>query len=165
MTEYIVVGVDGSESALAATRWAAREAALRDADLRLVHVRQLPLLLPPTDMYTWELTDQGNTWLGAARDAALAVAPEVDVHTHMRTGQPGEELVAETGDAALVVVGSRGLGGFASLLLGSVANVLTAHGRCPVVVLRGRTPDHGPVVVGADGTPSSAKAVEYALAA
>lgn len=168
MTEYVVVGVDGSESALRATRWAAREAARRDVDLRLVHVRQLPLLLPPSDLYAWELTDQGNKWLGAARDAALTVAPAVDVHTQLRTGQPGEELVAESEDAALVAVGSRGLGGFRSLLLGSVANVLAAHGHCPVVVLRGRSgdtdaPGRGPVVVGADGTPSSANAVEFAL--
>jgi len=165
MSDYIVVGVDGSESALAATRWAAREAALRDADLRLVHVRQLPLLLPPSDLYTWELTDQGNKWLGAARDAALTVAPGMDVHTQLRTGGPGEELVAETEDAGLVVVGSRGLGGFRSLLLGSVANVLTAHAHCPVVVCRGGPAVDGPVVVGADGTPSSAAAVEFALAA
>lgn len=109
---HIVVGVDGSCSAVQATRWAAREAARRDVDLRLVHVRQLPLLLPPTDLYTWELTDQGNKWLGAARDAAVSVAPAVDLHTQLCTGQPGEELVAESEDAELVVVGSRGLGGF-----------------------------------------------------
>lgn len=169
MTEYVMAGVDGSDSALAATRWAAREAARRGVDLRLVHVRQLPLLLPPSDLYARELTDLGNKWLGAARDAALAVAPDIDVHTGLRSGVPGAELVAETEDAALVVVGSRGLGGFRSLLLGSVANVLAAHAHCPVVVLRGRTegaapPETGPVVVGADGTPTSARAVEFALA-
>lgn len=159
----VVVGVDGSESALLATRWAAEEAAHRDVDLRLVHVRELPLLLPPSDLYAWELTDQGNKWLLAARDAALSAAPSVDVHTRLRTGQPGEELVAESEEAALVVVGSRGLGGFRSLLLGSVANVLTAHAHCPVVVFRGDPPDHGPVVVGLDG--ASSAAVEFALAA
>lgn len=163
MTDYIVVGVDGSESALRATRWAAREAAVRDVDLRLVHVRELPLLLPPSDLYAWELTDQGNKWLVAARDAALAAAPSLDVHTGLRTGQPAEELVVESEDAALVVVGSRGLGGFRSLLLGSVANVLTAHAHCPVVVLRGDPPDHGPIVVGVDRLPSAA--VDFALAA
>lgn len=170
MTEQIVVGVDGSESALQATRWAAHEAALRDADVRLVHVRQLPLLLPAEDLYAQELTEQGRKWLSAARDAALHTAPDIDVHTELRTGQPGEELVAETEDAGLVVVGSRGLGGFRSLLLGSVANALTAHGHCPVVVMRGRTagaapPDSGPVVVGADGSPGSDNALEFALAA
>lgn len=159
----VVVGVDGSESALLATRWAAEEAVHREADLRLVHVRELPLLLPPSDLYAWELTDQGNKWLGAARDAALSVAPSLDVHTGLRTGQAGEELVAESEDAALVVVGSRGLGGFRSLLLGSVANVLAAHAHCPVVVFRGDPPDRGPVVVGFDG--DSSAAVEFALAA
>jgi nucleotide-binding universal stress UspA family protein len=164
----IVVGIDGSESALRATRWAAREAAQRDADVRLVHVRQIPLLLPLEDMYAKELAEQGRKWLFAAHDVALGVAPDIDVHTELRTGQPGEELVEESEDAQLVVVGSRGLGGFRSLLLGSVANTLAAHSHCPVVVLRGRTvdaPAHGPVVVGADGTPSSTAAVEFALAA
>jgi nucleotide-binding universal stress UspA family protein len=170
MTEQIVVGVDGSESALQATRLAAHEAAMREADVRLVHVRQLPLLLPVEDLYAQELTEQGRKWVSAARDVALDVAPGIDVHTELRTGQPGEELVAETEDAGLVVVGSRGLGGFRSLLLGSVANTLAAHGHCAVVVLRGRTvgaspPEQGPIVVGADGTPSSAKALEFALAA
>jgi nucleotide-binding universal stress UspA family protein len=170
MTRNILVGVDGSESALQATRWAAREAVRRDTDVRLVHVRQFPLLLPPEDMFAKELTDQGRKWLSAARDIALGIAPDIDVHTELRTGQPGEELVAETEDAQLVVVGSRGLGGFRSLLLGSVANALAAHGHCPVVVLRGRTvgapaPDHGPVVVGTGGTPSSEAAVEFAFAA
>jgi len=166
MTEQIVVGVDGSESALQASRWAAHEAALRDADVRLVHVRQLPLLLPAEDLYALELTEQGRKWLSAARDAALDAAPDIDVHTDLRTGQPGEELVAETEDAGLVVVGSRGLGGFRSLLLGSVANALTAHGHCPVVVMRGRAvPEAGPVVVGVDGSPGSDNALEFALAA
>lgn len=166
----IVVGIDGSESALQATRWAANEAARRDTGVRLVHVRQVPLLLPLEDMYAKELAEQGRKWLFAAHDIALGTAPDIDVHTELRTGQPGEELVEETEDAQLVVVGSRGLGGFRSLLLGSVANVLAAHAHCPVVVMRGRTvgapaPEHGPVVVGADGTPSSAAAIEFAVAA
>ncbi len=170
MTAQIVVGVDGSESALQATRWAAREATQRGADVRLVHVRQLPLLLPPEDLYAQELTEQGRTWLSAARDVARQVSADIDIHIQVRTGQPGEELVAETEDAGLVVVGSRGLGGFRSLLLGSVANALTAHARCPVVVIRGRTvgaapPDSGPVVVGADGSPGSDNALAFALAA
>ncbi|MFC4855892.1 universal stress protein [Actinophytocola glycyrrhizae] len=99
---------------------------------------QLPLLLPPADLYAQELAEQGRKWLSAARDVALQAAPNLDVDTELRTGQPGEQLVAETEDAGLIVVGSRGLGGFRSLLLGSVANALTAHGPCPVVVMRGR---------------------------
>jgi nucleotide-binding universal stress UspA family protein len=165
----IVVGVDGSESALRATRWAAREAARRSLAVRLVHVRQLPLLLPLEDMYAQELTEQGRKWLSAARDHARDTAPGIDVRTELRTGQPSEELVTESEHARLVVVGSRGLGGFRSLLLGSVANALAAHAHCPVIVLRGRTvgappPEQGPIVVGADGTPAGADAVEFALA-
>ena len=168
MAEQIVVGVDGSASALHATRWAATEAALRGARLRLVYVRELQVLLPPTDLYAAKLTDQGMACLAAAQTEARAIAPSVDVHTELRTGRATEELVDEAANAGMVVVGSRGLGGFRSLLLGSVANALTALGSCPIVVMRGRTaevapPDSGPVVVGADGTPASTSAVEFAL--
>lgn len=167
---HIVVGVDGSESALHATRWAAREAVRRDAVLRLVHVRQLPLLLPAEDLYAKELADQGRDWLAAARAAAQAVAPGIDVVTDVRTGQAAEELAEETEYADLVVVGSRGLGGFRSLLLGSVANALAVHGHCPVVVLRARAvgappPSEGPVVVGVDGGGTATTALEFAVAA
>jgi nucleotide-binding universal stress UspA family protein len=170
MSMHIVVGVDGSESALHATRWAAREAVRRGVALRLVHVRQLPLLLPAEDLYAKELADQGRDWLAAARAAALAVAPGIDVGTDLRTGQAAAELAEETEHADLVVVGSRGLGGFRSLLLGSVANALAVHGHCPVVVLRARAvgappPSEGPVVVGVDGGGTATKALEFALAA
>jgi nucleotide-binding universal stress UspA family protein len=168
MTRQIVVGVDGSDSALHATRWAATEAALRGARLRLVHVRELPLLLPPSDLYADELATHGRKFLAVALAEAHNAAPRVEMGTELRTGRATEELVDEAARAGLVVVGSRGLGGFRSLLLGSVANALTAHGRCPVVVIRGRKADgpppaDGPVVVGADGTPASTNALEFAL--
>lgn len=168
MAGQIVVGVDGSASALQATRWAAAEATLRAARLRLVHVRELPLLVPPTDLYADELAGQGRRWLTAALAEAHTVAPDVDVRTELRTGRATEDLVDEAANAGLIVVGSRGLGGFRSLLLGSVANALTAHGRCPVVVMRSRPAgaspsENGPVVVGADGSPASTNALEFAL--
>ena len=170
MNEKIVVGVDGSASALHATRWAAGEAVRRDAALRLVHVLQLPLLLPAEDLYAKELADRGRDWLAGARAAALAVAPGIDVVADLRTGQAGEELAEESEHADLVVVGSRGLGGFRSLLLGSVANALAVHGHCPVVVLRAREagappPSEGSVVVGVDGGGTATAAVEFAFAA
>ena len=167
MRAQIVVGVDGSASALHATRWAAREAARRDAVLRLVHVLTRRLLLPDEDMYERERAERGRAWLAAAHAAAQDVAPNVAVVTDLRSGQPAEDLVDETDHADLVVVGSRGLGGFRSLLLGSVANALTAHGHCPVVVLRAGTvgappPSEGPVVVGVDGGGATTAAVEFA---
>ncbi|MFI7680103.1 universal stress protein [Actinophytocola sp. NPDC049390] len=170
MGEQIVVGIDGSASAVHATRWAAREAARRNAVLRLVHIRHWPLLLPAEDMYAEELTAKGREWLATARAAAQAVAPDVYVVTDLGSGHPARELVEETEHAALVVVGSRGLGGFRSLLLGSVANVLATHAHCPVVVLRARTPEapppsDGPVVVGVDGGGTGTEAVEFAAAA
>ncbi|GAB1516934.1 universal stress protein [Actinophytocola sp. KF-1] len=170
MGEQIVVGVDGSASAVHAAGWAAREAVRRGAVLRLVHIRQVPLLLPAEDMYAEELNSKGREWLAAARTAALAAAPEVRVVTELGSGQPARELVEETEHAALVVVGSRGLGGFRSLLLGSVANALAAHAHCPVVVLRARMvggppPFEGPVVTGVDGGGTGTEALGFAAAA
>lgn len=168
MRAQIVVGVDGSASALHATRWAAREAARRDAVLRLVHVLAKRLLLPDEDTYEKEPADRGRAWLAAAHAAAQEVVPDIAVVTDLRSGQPAEELVEETEHAGLVVVGSRGLGGFRSLLLGSVANALTAHGHCPVVVLRASAvgappPSAGPVVVGVDGGGAAAAALAFAV--
>ncbi len=169
MTEQIVVGVDGSASAVHAARWASLEAVRRSAVLRLVHIRQMPLLLPAQDMYAEELSAKGREWLAAARASAQEAAPDVRVVTELGSGQPARELVEETEHAALVVVGSRGLGGFRSLLLGSVANALAAHAHCPVVVLRASTvgappPSDGPVVVGVDGG-GATEALEFAVAA
>lgn len=162
MAGQIVVGVDGSESALRAVRWAATEAAYREAGVRLVHVRDLPLLLPAEDLYAETLAEKGREHLAAARAVVHAVAPGVAVASDLLTGQPSAVLVEEAERAGLVVVGSRGLGGFRSLLLGSVANALTAHVRCPVVVLRGESRD-GPVVVGADGSAGSDNALAFAF--
>lgn len=170
MAEQIVVGVDGSASAVHAARWAALEALRRSAVLRLVHIRQMPLLLPAEDMYAEELSAKGREWLASARASAQEEAPGVRVVTELGSGQPARELVEETEHAALVVVGSRGLGGFRSLLLGSVANVLAAHAHCPVVVLRASTrggppPSDGPVVVGVDVGGTATEALDFAVAA
>ena len=166
----VVAGVDGSESALHAVRWAAREAALRQAPLRLVHVYQVTLVrhrrqaAPPPE-YEAAILDQGRHWLMVAAEAATLVAPDVPVATDLRDGHAAETLVGESRTARLVVVGSRGLGGFAALLAGSVAIALSAHGHSPVVVVRASGVDDGPVVVGVDGSPLSDAALTFAFEA
>lgn len=168
----IVVGVDGSESAARAVRWAAAEAALRDVPLRLVSVFTA---VPPgrfgdpslSGPYRRHLVEAGHAALDAAAGVAGEVAPGVEVQPDLREGYPAPALLAASGDAVLTVVGSRGLGGFTGLLAGSVAVALAAHGGSPVVVVRGdevaETSDEGPVLVGVDGSPASEAAIGLAF--
>jgi nucleotide-binding universal stress UspA family protein len=135
-TGRIVVGVDGSPSSRAALRWAARQAALTGARLHAVIAWMVPVTYGPMPMPDW-----GADW----EDSARATLEEV-VRTELgdRAGEATVE-VSEGGaalvlldaakDADLVVVGSRGHGGFAGLLLGSVAQHVTTHARCPVLVV------------------------------
>lgn len=171
----VVVGVDGSESAVHAARWAAREAARRKTSLRMVHVCHLvPVrhprqLAPPVD-YRLAVLDQGRHWLTEAEEAVRHAIPDLAITADLRDGITADLLIEESRTAQLVVLGSRGLGGFSSLLVGSVAIALSAHGRCPVVVVRsdaaGRhAHEEGPVVVGVDGTEISDEAVAFAFEA
>lgn len=161
----IIVGVDGSVSARQAVLWAAREAARHKAPLRLVHAavaigEYAPVALPQT-MYD-ALAGEGRESLRQAAE----LAPGVEVTTDLRTGSPAQVLVAESRVARVVVLGSRGLGGFTGMLVGSVAVALAAHGHCPVVVVRGEHPTEmggRPVVVGIDGSPSSEAAIGFAF--
>ena len=169
----VVVGVDGSESALHAVRWAAREAARRHAPLRLVHVCHLvpvrhPRQVSPPPEYHAAILDQGRHWLTEASETARRIAPDLLLATDLRDGIAADLLVTESRTAQLVVIGSRGLGGFASLLVGSVGIALSAHAHCPVVVIHssrvdGVPPDDGPVVVGVDGSELSDAALTFAF--
>jgi nucleotide-binding universal stress UspA family protein len=105
--------------------------------------------------------------LAAAAAQVAEVAPDVAVSQEVITGMPAALLVTLSTDAQLAVVGHRGLGGFAGLLLGSVGAALAAHAACPVVVVRGATDKrpHGPVVVGVDGSPHSETALAFAVEA
>ncbi|HEX6351398.1 universal stress protein [Actinophytocola sp.] len=164
----VLVGVDGSASALQATSWAAREARRRAAPLRLVHVYHLtpvrhPRKVTPPPDYHAAVLDQGRHWLTEARETAHRSVPDLPVETDLHAGVPADVLITESRTARLVVLGSRGLGGFAALLVGSVAVALSAHGHCPVVVVRSAAPDGGPVVVGDDGSELSDAALTFAF--
>ena len=172
----VVAGVDGSESALAAVRWAAAEAARRRLPLRLVAAHTWPagglvgdpgLGVNPRTV----LRDMVLGHLAAAADAAAsAAASGLAVEQVEVEGDPAAVLVGESERAELVVLGDRGLGGFTGLLLGSVAVALSARGACPVVVVRGVetdpvVPRPDPVVVGVDGSPGSTAALAFAVEA
>ena len=171
----VVVGVDGSWSALQAVRWAAREAERRNALLRLVHVCHLmpvrhPKQIAPPPEYRAALVEEGRHWLTEALEAARHAVPGIVVVTVLHDGVAADVLVTESRTAQLMVLGSRGLGGFGSLLVGSVAVALAAHGCCPVVVMRSPAADDaltaaGPVVVGVDGSELSDAALGFAFEA
>jgi nucleotide-binding universal stress UspA family protein len=97
---------------------------------------------------------------------ARSVAPDVRVEGNPMIGHAAARLLAESGQAELIVVGSRGHGGFGGLLLGSVSQRVAMHARCPVVVVRGRGDvADGPVVGGVDDSPSADLVLETAFVA
>jgi nucleotide-binding universal stress UspA family protein len=151
----IVVGVDGSVGADRALRWAVDEAVLRDAEIALVLGYVLRSHITPFSTTDRELADRAMREI-IDRDADVlrrvpwkaAVAPLL--------GKPYADAVLEAGeDADLIVVGSRGLGGFKELVMGSTSYRVAAHATAPVVVVRGGE-DGDPweclgIVVGVDG--------------
>lgn len=148
----IVFGHDGSKCAQEALRWAARLAHRADLDLHVV--RSWAMMTAPQPK-TWEagyvppLTD----WEQAVRDEltahveAAGLDPKVRVTCHVVHKAPAQALIAAAEGANLLVVGARGRGGFAGLLLGSVSQQLVQHAPCPVTVVRsgamGREMDAG----------------------
>jgi nucleotide-binding universal stress UspA family protein len=169
----ILVGIDGSSSALAAARWAAREAGIRKASIRLVnafgwmpvHDADDPVQIVPDARDALRRTAEER--LAAAAAEVAEVAPDVPVSQEVTTGMPAALLVSLSAEAQLAVVGHRGLGGFAGLVIGSVGTALVAHAVCPVVVVRGTDAPRrdGPVVVGLDGSPQSEAALAFAVEA
>ncbi|MGW1342670.1 universal stress protein [Kribbella sp. NPDC002412] len=166
----IVAGYDGSPAARAALHWAAAEADRLDSPLRVVEVFELIVALRPTPgtvVPLEALRTAREHGLSALADALRAQHPDLRVETLLVEGTPAEVLVEETAHARMLVLGSRGLGGWSGLLLGSVAVQVSAHAQCPVVVvppdLRPRAHEKLTVVVGVDGSKDSAKAIDFAF--
>lgn len=159
----VVVGVDGSASSLTAVAVAAREARLHGAGLRVVHAcgGPVPWAGPPPQ-------DGRRAWadrvVAEAVDRARAEAPGVETRHVVVAAEPVTVLEAQSRAALLVVIGSRGRGGLAGLLVGSTAVHLAAHGSCPVLVVRGPPRPGGPVVLGVDGSAAGQRAVDFAFA-
>lgn len=169
----IVVAVDGSPASRVATDWAAREAALRGVGLTLVHVIPITELGPFGDIpfYVDNREEHAEKVvadaLGLVFDAT-ADKPGVVVDHRVTSGNVVPTLVEMSRDADLVVVGCRGLGGVAGLLLGSVSSGLVHHAHCPVAVIHDEDPlmdypSAAPVVVGVDGSPASELATGIAF--
>ena len=138
----IVVGVDGSPDADRAVNWALDEARAHGDTVVLVHVWQYPSVRVTTYgadrlpvFGREELEKLAHELLAEVADDATKRSPGVDVETRLVEGHPGAALVAASGDARLLVVGSRGLGGFAGMLMGSVSTSCAHHASCPVVIV------------------------------
>jgi nucleotide-binding universal stress UspA family protein len=132
----VVVGVDGSEGARAALRLAVLEARLRGATLRVVHAWQIPpgfLLEPPIDGRIFEEIAHGVLEEAVAQLGEEAAG--IDVEAALVEGQPARALTESAVDADLLVVGSRGRGGFSGRLLGSTSQQCAHHAPCPVLIV------------------------------
>ena len=131
-THRIVVGVDGSENATRALEWAASQAE-RTGTLLEIHTSYGPgyVFITPSEV---EQTLQRLVDQATAR--AVQVAPGVVTRGKTHQGSPATALIEASDGADLLVVGSRGLGGFRGLLLGSVSQQCSLHAHCPVVIIR-----------------------------
>jgi nucleotide-binding universal stress UspA family protein len=177
----VVVGVDGSQGSWRAIHAAAWEAQARRTTLVLAHGY-------PADPYTWygwaplytgpayDTRAAATTLVNETADEVRATYPDLTIGTELHLGTGSHALIAASESATMVVVGSRGRGGFAGLAIGSVAAQTAAHAACPVLVIR--PPDEqeptpgdvepfatrsGPVLVGVDGSSASEGAIEFAF--
>ncbi|BCB89771.1 universal stress protein [Phytohabitans suffuscus] len=169
----VVVGVDGSDSSLRAVDAAVRTAAERELPLRIVHAFVWPLVriprghvpvAPPAggEEMSGGLRQEAERIVEEARQRACAAGTGVPVEGEVVVGGPAAVLIRQSTSAVLLVLGDRGLGGFAGLLLGSVAEQVCAHAASPVMIVRGAGHAAGPVVVGVDGSATSAEALAFA---
>ncbi|GGO03258.1 universal stress protein [Microbispora rosea subsp. aerata] len=162
----IIVGTDGSPAATAAVRWAADDAARRGCPLRFVSVVDhwaygIPKL--PTSGGD-PLTSHAERALHAAEAVARERQPDVKISTEIIEGIPARVLRDKAREAVEIVLGSRGLGGFAGIVIGSVSTHVAGHALCPVVVVRpGWSGDGEGIVVGVDDSPECEPALAYAF--
>jgi nucleotide-binding universal stress UspA family protein len=163
----VVAGADGSPGNRPALRWAADAAAAYGVPLTLVHAR------PDAAGSVVELSDGDDDVLGAAAGIVAATHPDLTVRELQYPESPVESLLLASRTADLVVLGSRGLGGFRGLLVGSTTMHVVPYASCPVVVVpSGRDgdggvaadgPSTGHVVLGYDGSPAANRAAAFAF--
>jgi nucleotide-binding universal stress UspA family protein len=133
MTLPVIAAVDGSEDSLRALEWAVLTALMRDVPLRVLHVRQYPAWAPPEFVAVDTAGDPVLDEVRARIEQRVGGRPEVEYLG--RVGNPGSVLAEVSTEGSLLVVGSRGRGGFASLLLGSTGIAAARDAHCPVVVV------------------------------
>jgi nucleotide-binding universal stress UspA family protein len=164
----VVVGVDGSEESLLAAEWAAMEARRHGLPLRIVSV---PAMTPHMRVYQASLETVADALrsastraLGTAVRRAKEVAPGLEITTDLLSGPPALALAGSGSYASMLVVGARGAGGFAALILGSVSRYAAARATCPVVVVRQATMAvHHEVAVGIRDPQDTSEALTFAF--
>jgi nucleotide-binding universal stress UspA family protein len=139
----IVVGVDGSEPSKRALRWAADQAALTGSELNIVTTWEYPPTFGWAPPYPSDFDPDADARkaLTETVEEVLGAGPGVVRHLTVTEGHPAFVLTKAAEGATLLVVGSRGHGAFAGMVLGSVSEYCAAHAPCPVVVVR--HPDDG----------------------
>lgn len=135
----IVVGVDGSEPSKEALRWAARISSATGAGITAVMTWTVSPVYGDTYFPdNWDPKGDASRVLTETVDAAFdGIDKPADIDLVVAQGQPSKVLLEEGADAQMIVVGSRGHGGFKGLLLGSVSSTVAAHSKCPVLVVHG----------------------------
>ena len=171
----LVVGIDGSGYSDEAVRWAAREAAMRELRLTLVHAVSIPGPTWPATPMAAELHDLYEADAQAILDDAVGIVEDTitegrtpDIRRQMFFYRPVPTLVDMSKDADMVVVGARGLGTVRRVLLGSVSTGLIHHAHCPVAVIHDEASlpsraTQAPVLLGIDGSPASELATAIAF--
>jgi nucleotide-binding universal stress UspA family protein len=164
LAQRIVVGIDGSDAAINAAKWAVTEALSRNMPLRLIHA------IPDrhTDAGDDSLDiEYAETSLRAANSALQAMGKPVKVETDTVRGSPESALIDESRRAAMVCVGSVGIGRIASKILGSTADALAHKAHCPVAIIRydreAADADSGYVAVVVDDSPGNDAVLEHAF--
>lgn len=165
----ILLGYDGSPDAAAALDWAVREAASRHLRLRVLHVEpdlsgwdSAAAAMAGAPILTAELPPAGESTL-VAEAVAQAQRAGVEVEADEIVGPTAGVLVERSAAAEMVVIGSRGLGSVASVVLGSTVSHVASHAHCPVVVVQQQGRRDGPVVVGVDGSAESEQILAWAF--
>jgi nucleotide-binding universal stress UspA family protein len=158
----IVVGVDGSPTSEQALHWAAEQARLTGRELHAVVAWDFPVTYDGPVLADFDWGGEAAGALQKAVENTIGQPGASGVVQHKTRGHPARVLVDAADGADLLVVGCRGHGGFAGMLLGSVSQHVLAHAPCPVVVVHQHDTVTGRIVVGVDGSPASEHALRWA---
>jgi nucleotide-binding universal stress UspA family protein len=163
-SQRIVVGIDGSDAAINAAKWAVAEATSRDIPLRLIHAI-------PERQHGQNLGDEtmdieyGETALRRASAALHAMGEPVKIECDLVQGTPDGALIKESDHAAMICIGSVGIGAIARKVLGSTAESVAKNAHCPVAVIRsvgdGDQPQAGSIAVVVDESPGNDAVLEH----
>lgn len=145
----IVAGVDGSPSSVVALRYAATLAHALGAPLEVVTAWTSPPLVPRLAI-EWSPDQEARELLDASIYEAFGDDPPAGITSAVLPGSPARSLIELSARCAMLVLGTRGHGGFVGLLLGSVSAACVAHAHCPVLIVRDEEPETGDVTASID---------------